>query len=358
MNRSVIRLLYQGLPPLKDHIPVAQPFSPAALASSSLALPCISARKEDEKAWRACEKNGICWLEQDAGYLPAPVYISGPATSSLDAARILAEAGIFPEWASVLSLEQSAGRGQMRRAWSSPEGNIYAAMRLPCVSPFNTAAAAPACGALLAEALHREGCPVMLKWPNDILQAGDSFRSGVMPERDDCHKVGGMLLEERHGVLTAGIGLNISSCPDSSTLRDNYAFSAGTLTLADGTPLMASFKENGKKNNNIVTIFTLWERLAGSIFSCYAKITSLGKWWSALAEKHLAFRGCRVTLADACPEREGMVRIPCEGVVDGVTESGALRLITAYGMETFVGGSLLPANQSQKEPPESVSLSE
>ena len=358
MNGSVIRLLYQGLPPLKDHIPVAQPFFPGALAFSPLALPGSAGQADDETAWRACEKNGIRWLEQDIGHFPAPVYISGPSTSSLDVARILAEAGLFPEWASVLSLKQSAGRGQMRRAWSSPEGNIYAAIRLPCASPFDTAAAAPACGALLAEALHQEGCPVMLKWPNDILQAGESFRTGVMPGRDDCHKVGGMLLEERNGVLTAGIGLNITSCPDSSTLRDNYAFSAGTLTLADGTPFSAAFKENGKKNNNIVTIFTLWERLAGSIFSCYAKAEPLGKWWSALAEKHLAFRGCRVTLADACPEKEGMVRIPSEGVVDGVTESGALRLITAYGMETFVGGSLLPAERSQKEPSESVSLSE
>ena len=75
-------------------------------------------------------------------------------------------------------------------------------------------------------------------------------------------------------------------------------------------------------------------------------------------ERHLAFRGCRVTLADACPERETMVRIPCEGVVDGVTASGALRLSTAYGTATFLGGSLLPRGDGKRSPSEDTPSSE
>ena len=86
------------------------------------------------------------------------------------------------------------------------------------------------------------------------------------------------------------------------------------------------------------------------MFSCYATKNAPTPWWPALAQRHLAFRGCRVTLADACPERETMVRIPCEGVVDGVTESGALCLSTAYGTETFLGGSLLPGDRAGREP--------
>ena len=303
----------------------------------------------DALAWTPKEKNGVRWLEIPAPGLPAPVYITGPATSTLDVARLLVEADLFPEWASVLSLRQSAGRGQMRRAWASPEGNLYSALRRPLAPPCDSAAAAPACGSLFAEALSREHCPVLLKWPNDILQPSSSFRPGVAPGRNDCSKVGGMLMEERHGALIVGTGFNLVSCPPNSMLRDNYAFSAGVLRRASGFPLVdpacAHPSQKDSKSKDIVTIFTLWIRLASRLFSCYSQRQTLEPWWPALAQRHLAFRGCRVTLADACPERETMVRIPCEGVVDGVTESGALRLSTAFGTETFLGGSILPAGQ-------------
>ena len=366
IESAVVRLLYEGLPPIGEQDATALPFSPDELAASPLALPenpaaagasfCAEAPEhgaaraaEDAPfPWTAREKNGVRWLEMPAPGLPGPLYLTGPATSTLDVARLLVQAGVFPEWASVLSLSQSAGRGQMRRAWSSPAGNIYSALRLPLAPPFDSAAAAPACGALFAEALTAEGCPVMLKWPNDILQASPSFRPGTTPGRTDCFKVGGMLMEERNGALIAGTGFNLTSFPPASTLRDNYAFSAGILRRTNGSPLVDSrpgnSTENDSKSNDIVSIFTLWIRLASRLFSCYSIKQTLKPWWPALAQRHLAFRGCRVTLADACPERETMVRIPCEGVVDGVTDSGALRLSTAYGTETFLGGSILPAD--------------
>ncbi|WP_294446726.1 hypothetical protein [uncultured Mailhella sp.] len=404
MNESaVVRLLFEGLPPIGAQAPTAMPFSPAELAASPLALPeetpspenapgadetpgagrALDADRASDAApfptfaetgadaghaascgWTAREKNGVRWLERPVAGLPGPVYLTGAATSSLDAARLLVEADLFPEWASVLCLSQSAGRGQMRRAWSSPAGNLYTALRLPMKPPFDSEAAAPACGALMAEALSREGCPVMLKWPNDLLQAAPTFRPGIMPGREDCRKVGGMLMEERRGALIAGTGFNITSCPPSSTLRDNYAFSAGVLCRANGGELASSLpkirngEEIGKKNKDIVTIFTLWTHLASSIFSCYSQEQTLEPWWPALAQRHLAFRGCRVTLADACPERETMVRIPCEGVVDGVTASGALRLSTAYGTATFLGGSLLPRGDGKKSLSEDAPSSE
>lgn len=349
-----------------DASPCAEAGAPAAASAAANAATCASAcaainaaacasaphsgsAGPDALAWTPKEKNGVRWLEIPAPGLPAPVYITGPATSTLDVARLLVEADLFPEWASVLSLRQSSGRGQMRRAWASPEGNLYSALRLPLAPPFDSAAAAPACGSLFAEALSRESCPVLLKWPNDILQPSSSFRPGVAPGRNDCSKVGGMLMEERHGALIVGTGFNLVSCPPNSMLRDNYAFSAGVLRRASGFPLVDPActhpSQKDSKSKDIVTIFTLWIRLASRLFSCYSQRQTLEPWWPALAQRHLAFRGCRVTLADACPERETMVRIPCEGVVDGVTESGALRLSTAFGTETFLGGSILPAGQ-------------
>ena len=95
-------------------------------------------------------------------------------------------------------------------------------------------------------------------------------------------------------------------------------------------------------------IFPLWKRLVERIFSCYGYSSDHASWWPTLAEKHLAFRGCHVSLADACPEDDTLVRIPCEGIVDGVSLSGALRLRTEYGLNSYLGGSLLPR---QSKPP-------
>ena len=274
--------------------------------------------------------------------------MTGAASSSLDIASALHERGLFPEWASVLCLSQSAGRGQMRRAWASPEGNIYAALRLPDSGPFATFAAAPAIGGLMAEALHGEGFPVLLKWPNDLLQPAEGMTEGLLPGRDECRKVGGILLEERRGALVAGIGVNIASAPYSSTLRDNYAFSAGIIRSPQKAAQNRINCEKANKSSASEMIFPLWKRLVERIFSCYAYSSDPALWWPALAEKYLAFRGCRVFLADACPEDDTMARVPCEGIVDGVTPSGALRLRSEHGMESYLGGSLLPR---QGKPP-------
>jgi len=334
---AVIRLLCIGLPGQPD---IAAPFSKEELALSPLALP----NGTPEQGWTAQEKDGLHWLEHPMPGLPAPLYITGPSSSSLDVAKSLLLHGLFPEWSSVLCLSQSAGRGQMRREWASPAGNIYAALRLPSIGPFATFAAAPAIGGLVAEALHKEGFPVLLKWPNDLLQPSKNLIPGIIPGRTECHKVGGILLEERLGALIAGIGLNITSAPKDSTLRDNYVFSAGILTLEQSSP--SDLPEDGKtkKSGTFVSIFTLWKQLVGNIVSCYVWNSTPDSWWPSLAEKHLAFRGCRVRLADACPEDDSMIRVPCVGVIDGVTSSGALRLRTEYGTDTFLGGSLLPGN--------------
>ena len=204
---------------------IAASFSIEELAASALS-PLIDF---DKSNWTLQDQSGLSWLECSAPGLPAPVYMTGAASSSLDVANVLHQHGLFPEWSSVLCLSQSAGRGQMRRAWASPEGNVYAALRLPNAGPFATFAAAPAIGGLTAEALHKEGFPVLLKWPNDLLQPGEGMVPGLLPRRDECRKAGGILLEERRGALIAGIGLNLASAPHPSTLRDNYVFSAGVL---------------------------------------------------------------------------------------------------------------------------------
>lgn len=344
---AVIRLLHQGV--TTNEGKTASAFPLPALENSPLATG-LAARN-----WKLCEKNGLSWLEHPASGLPGPLYITGHATSSLDVARLLGERDLLPEWASVLTLSQSAGRGQMRRAWSSPEGNLYAAIRLPLEDAFLTAAAAPAIGALLASALHEQHFSVVLKWPNDLLSPPSPKNPAGQPKRNDYHKVGGILLEERQGILTAGIGLNTSSFPPEQELRERYAFPAGLLTPqkeAFSAPQKRNKPSEGEKQEsdalifykNVhqrVSIFTLWLKLAAHIFSCYKKRNDPDSWWLNLAFRHLAFRGCHVELDDAVPEHNTMLRIPSNGILAGITPSGALCLSTEEGLKTFLGGSLL-----------------
>ena len=84
------------------------------------------------------------------------VWRFGEVSSSLDVAFLLSGRGWLDVWDSVQAVSQTSGRGQLRRHWVSPPGNIYAALRLPSLPPFDGTAAAPAMGLLLACALRTE----------------------------------------------------------------------------------------------------------------------------------------------------------------------------------------------------------
>ncbi|MFI3272195.1 MAG: biotin--[acetyl-CoA-carboxylase] ligase [Pseudomonadota bacterium] len=142
-------------------------------------------------------------------------YLYGDAKSSLDVAHDLARQGKLEPWDAVMVTSQSEGRGQLRRDWSSPCGNLYAAWRLPLEFPMTEGYAALVVGSMLAEALSTIRIPIELKWPNDIILKGK--------------KVGGILLEERGGVLLAGIGINVFSAPHESALREDHAMAATCL---------------------------------------------------------------------------------------------------------------------------------
>ena len=217
---GTVRLLHEGVhserPP---HDRLADPFPADHAAGSALwnGLP--------EAAFTIPGTSTACpYLEQfftapvsqtgntpETASVPAPVYLCGSATSSMDVARALAAHGQLPVWGSVLALSQRSGRGQLGRNWVSPEGNVYAALRLPQSHPFTGTAAAPAVGGLIAEALTHMGFDVHMKWPNDLL------RREEQEEGPGWCKVGGILLEERplpphretpaENLLVAGNGL-------------------------------------------------------------------------------------------------------------------------------------------------------
>ncbi len=267
---AVLRLLNYGLPGLRSAGErAAEAFSPNELAASPLALDAPPADlsgdvdASSENDWRETSPDGdLHLLERPWPGLHAPLYLAGHATSSLDVAQALAHRNLLPEWGAVLVLAQSAGRGQLRRAWASPPGNIYAALRLPTAWPLNTEVAATAVGGLFASALTQLGYAVSLKWPNDILQVqNEEFSTSpdgvsVRPcSATAWVKAGGILLEERGGVLLAGVGLNISSAPPASALREGFALPAGVLRHAPAPPPCAG-RRPYRNSDRLYSAFT------------------------------------------------------------------------------------------------------
>lgn len=236
----------------------------------------------------------------------------GEVGSCLDTAANLAARGWLEPWDSVQVVSQTAGRGQLRRQWHSPAGNVYAALRLPLVPPFDGTAAAPAVGALLAGALGKDGWQVRLKWPNDlVLCAG----------KNEPHKLAGILLEERGGVLLAGIGINVRWSPPAGQMRADAALEATSLAAqcasAAFAPPMAE---------------ALWQTLVKRMFSAYINCHSFPERWRTRAESLLLWRGENVELRDD----DRIVR----GWLVGLGPSGGLCLNINGRLEEFICGSL------------------
>lgn len=247
----------------------------------------------------------------NAGFARQPfVWRFGEVSSSLDVAFLLAGRGWLEVWDSVQAVSQTSGRGQLRRHWVSPPGNIYAALRLPLLPPFDGTAAAPVTGLLLACALRAGGWPVLLKWPNDLVLS--------LPEGP--RKLAGILLEERGGVLLAGIGVNVSFAPPDNALRAEAALRAASLDRHPVPGRPAPLAEE------------LWQRLVKHVHSAYNNCHSLSDQWKIQAEQLLLWRGWDVELIDG----DRSVR----GRLEGLTPAGGLRLLRNGRCEEWLSGSL------------------
>jgi biotin-[acetyl-CoA-carboxylase] ligase BirA-like protein len=127
-------------------------------------------------------------------------------STSSHASRLL-EGGETPPFA-VISQKQTQGRGRSGKTWSSPEGGVYLTLVLESQElahskqgqwPLLAATA-------LALWLRREfGFRATIKWPNDILYAGQKL-AGILCESS---VQGGTW-----GPLMLGVGVNIHEAPD------------------------------------------------------------------------------------------------------------------------------------------------
>ena len=123
-----------------------------------------------------------------------------PSTNT-ELARLASEGAV--EGVSVVADEQTAGRGRLQRAWSSPKGaGLYFSILLrPTIQqnywPLITFMAAIAVGDALREAA---GVETDIKWPNDLL-SGERKICGILAEATDTPAGRAVIL---------GIGINLT----------------------------------------------------------------------------------------------------------------------------------------------------
>ncbi|MDL2306659.1 hypothetical protein LJC48_01335 [Desulfovibrio sp. OttesenSCG-928-C06] len=229
--------------------------------------------------------------------LAADLFLCVECSSTFDIAWLLSGFGLVSSWTAVLAMRQRDGRGQMRREWHSPAGNLHVSFCLP-ENFLQMEAASVLTAALLVESFAGLGLELKLKWPNDL----------VLHAEGRYGKLGGILLEERSGILLAGLGLNCAYRPDDSALRRDAAMSAALLSQ--------SFTPK--------TPISIWLELVQKMILLYERTFQTTPAVQLLhqSEKYLLWKGSEVQVRNYNDSGSAIT-----GIVCGLTELGGLRLL-------------------------------
>lgn len=213
------------------------------------------------------------------------------------------------EGLTIVADEQTAGRGRLQRAWSSPKGAglYFSTLLRPTIPqdrwPLITFMAAIAVGDALHEA---GGVTTDIKWPNDLL-SGERKICGILAEAVDTPSGRAVVL---------GIGINLTS----EAFPSELAAVATSVAAASGrTPERE----------------TLLAALIGAV----------GRWYSLLhepdgAEKIVAAWTSRSSYASGKAVQVANGDEVWQGITRGVESDGALRLETTDGLKTVRAGDV------------------
>jgi BirA family transcriptional regulator, biotin operon repressor / biotin---[acetyl-CoA-carboxylase] ligase len=206
-----------------------------------------------------------------------------------------------PLW--ICSARQSQGRGRGGREWVSQHGNLFASLLIGINAPIRVAGqlalvAGIAAYDAVAKLIAYEGrSELLLKWPNDILLAGE--------------KVAGLLLEnigstaENRSIVVIGTGINLANHPENLP-QPAVSLGAYGMTVSPAEALEAlaasthEWVTRWNEGNSFPSIRRAWLDRAGP-----------------------AGRPLRVKIDGE----------DTEGVYGGLDSDGALRFLTAEGYE-------------------------
>lgn len=216
-----------------------------------------------------------------------------------------------PEFTCVVADEQTAGRGRRARTWySSPGDGLYLSILFQPRSDSSSKLPLVGLSAAVAVAetlIDRGVSGVDIKWPNDVL-VGERKISGVLAEAVSAGS------ESLRLILGVGVNLNHRFFPpELSETATSLAIETGERVVAD------EFRD--RLLEKIAQWYELWRRDEPALII---------NRWSQLSSYA---RGQRVIVAI---EDEKLA-----GVTDGLTETGALRLVVdGGGVRTILAGEV------------------
>ena len=225
---------------------------------------------------------------QAAGFTwEMPVY-SRVTTSTQDDARHLLTIGKRPPY-SVVTDEQTAGRGRLTRTWSAPAGSaVLLTIALP--KPAELAGLPLAIGVTVLRVLRAWLPSLQLKWPNDIVVMHHGF----------LRKLGGLIVELDDDAALVGIGLNVDMRDDELPIEQAISFRQLDITV-DREALIAA----------LVMAFDPWSR--PTITDYRDSCSTIGNAVAVQLTNGDALQGLAVGVSD-----EGALLVDVDGVVHEV----------------------------------------
>jgi len=215
-----------------------------------------------------------------------------------------------PEGAVVLAEYQHTGRGRHGRTWAAAKGQnlLFSIVLRPSLSPNRLGLITVAAGVAVAETVDAFVSPrrAALKWPNDVLLEG----------RKTC----GMLLEsslatpQSNTVVVLGLGLNVNQTDFPDALTDT----ATSLRLTTGRPVPRA-------------------ELMGRLLSALEHRYDAVQQGQAAATRN-AYEERLVSLHEPTTLHLPNASRSLSGTVQGITDTGALRLDTPEGPATVHTG--------------------
>lgn len=128
---------------------------------------------------------------------PEIVLLKTTTTSTNDDMREIAQKGISSGL--VCSAQQTQGRGQHQRQWSSPEGNIYLSTLIQTKTALDGRLALEVALNIL-QMRSLQGLSLQIKWPNDLYSAQGKW-GGILVEPLSPHQA------------IVGVGINLNTPP-------------------------------------------------------------------------------------------------------------------------------------------------
>ncbi len=238
--------------------------------------------------------------------LPFALEYKASTTSTQDDARVLARSGA-PEFSTVLSEIQTAGRGRRAKVWHSPSGaGLYFTVLLRPTRPVNELGVLPLlAGVALFRAIKLEtGFEALLKWSNDLLASDGRKLAGILLEAE--------LEDGTARFVVLGMGLNVRT--------QNFPSDIPAAALEE-------FVSPVNRKKLLSTIML--------------ELQKLYKHWSELGSSVVidAWRESNATLG-----REVSVLEPngssFTGVAQDITNDGALIVKTTGGIKTINAGEV------------------